>query len=110
MPNPGNYRHGHRGSTRKSPTYRSWTSMRTRCTNGKDNNFNFYGGKGIEICERWWTFEGFLEDMGERPPGKTLDRINPDENYTPENCRWATPKEQTDNRRLRKNRKQFLEK
>jgi len=74
--------------------------MKTRCTNEKDNNFNFYGGKGIKICERWWLFENFLEDMGERPPGKTLDRINPDGNYTPENCRWATPKEQTKNRKF----------
>jgi hypothetical protein len=103
QPNPPSTRHGHRGSGNlKSPTYQSWSAMRTRCTNEKSNDWKLYGGAGVEVCERWWFFENFLEDMGERPRGKTLDRINPNGNYEPGNCRWATPKEQTQNRRLRK--------
>ena len=98
--NLGNTRHGHRGSEkRKSPTYYSWASMRNRCTNPRDVNFKYYGGIGVTICERWKIFANFLADMGERPPGTSLDRINPWGNYEPGNCRWATPAEQTKNRR-----------
>lgn len=80
----------------RTPTYRSWQAMKERCLNPKADNFKFYGGAGISVCERWKnSFEAFLEDMGRRPNGMTLDRIDPCENYEPGNCRWATPPEQS---------------
>jgi hypothetical protein len=97
----GNYRHGHRGGKghqQKSPTYHSWASMRTRCSNPHDLNWYLYGGRGITCCERWGKFANFLADMGEQPPGTSIDRINGNGNYEPGNCRWATPSEQSKNR------------
>ena len=77
--------------------------MRKRCQNKATNGYPRYGGRGIIVCERWQRFENFLADMGERPPDRTLDRINNDGNYEPGNCRWATLEEQNLNRpRLRK--------
>lgn len=82
---------------RKYPsTYSSWTSMRRRCSNLEDPN---YGGRGIAVCSRWNTFTNFVEDMGERPAGLTLDRIDPDKGYSPENCRWADASTQATNQR-----------
>ena len=83
-----------------SRTYYAWRSMRNRCYNVKNHSFEHYGGRGIEVCQQWRDdFDQFVADMGEAPVGKSLDRINNDLGYSPENCRWATLKEQLNNQR-----------
>lgn len=99
--NNRNYKHGHSSiNGKRSPTYGSWFNMKQRCLNINNPAFNRYGGRGIMICERWMVFENFLADMGERPKGKTLDRIDNDGNYEPSNCRWTTSKIQARNSKI----------
>lgn len=86
-------------SKNRTPTYYSWEAMKTRCLNSNSKDYNHYGGRGIMICERWMVFENFLADMGERPEGKTIDRIDNNGNYEPSNCKWSTMKEQNRNKR-----------
>lgn len=98
-----NLRHGHSGGrdVAPSPTYQSWRAMKKRCLNLNHTSWPDYGGRGITICDRWLDFEGFLADMGERPAGTSIDRIDNDGNYEPSNCRWATGSEQRLNQRRR---------
>jgi hypothetical protein len=93
-------KHGHsKHNGRPSQTYNSWHGMVQRCTLPTHFAFADYGGVGIFVCERWLTFANFLADMGERPPGTSIDRFpDRDGGYEPGNCRWATPHEQTVNR------------
>jgi hypothetical protein len=95
-------KHGHSATTvrgrRASSTYNSWRAMAVRCSDPSCRNYGRYGARGITVCERWRKFENFLADMGERPKGTTLDRVNSNGNYDPGNCRWATPKSQARNR------------
>lgn len=91
-------KHGHSLSTGASPTYNSWVAMISRCKYKTHPSYSHYGGMGIKVCDRWLTFNNFLEDMGERPEGKSLDRIDIKKGYFKENCRWSTRKEQDLNR------------
>ncbi len=100
-----NPKHGHAksGNKKASRTYRSWECMIDRCTNRKHKAYKNYGGRGITVCDRWRnSFENFLADMGMRPEGMTIDRIENDGNYEPGNCRWATLSQQRRNQRKRK--------
>lgn len=95
----GKSRHGHARGKTVSRTYKSWWSMHQRCSNPNMSSYSHYGGRNISVCTRWSSFVNFLSDMGERPEGTTLDRVNGSGNYTPENCRWSTPKDQANNRK-----------
>lgn len=94
-----NYKHGYASKLTLQPEYRTWSSMKNRCYNQKGPNYSRYGGRGITVCEEWRSnFDNFLRDMGARPQGTTLDRIDNDLGYFKENCRWATNAEQSRNK------------
>jgi hypothetical protein len=95
--------HPQRGMTRThTAEFMSWGAMKSRCLCENNESYESYGGRGIKICDRWLGpngFVNFVKDMGRRPEGKTLDRRNPEGDYTPENCRWASRKTQANNQR-----------
>lgn len=90
-----NFRHGMEGTK----TYQAWVYMKRRCFNSASQNYRNYGGRGITVCERWLDFRGFYEDMGECPPGFSIERIDVNGNYEPDNCKWIPSHEQHRNKR-----------
>lgn len=96
-----NTRHGEANKSKRPPEYVCWVMIKARCSRNPNNaNFALYGGRGITVCGRWQVYENFLADMGRKPsPQHSIDRIDNDGNYEPDNCRWATPSEQSANQR-----------
>lgn len=85
--------------------YHLWQTMHSRCENPNCIGYKNYGGRGIKVCDRWFKFENFFEDMGKKPEGLSLERINNNKGYSPDNCKWATRIEQSHNSRIQKNNK-----
>lgn len=94
----GQQAHNKRHGLSHTRTHNCWMQMKRRCYDTKGNRYQYYGGRGITVCERWIVFENFLSDMGTCPEGQSLDRINVDGNYEPSNCRWATNMQQGEHR------------
>lgn len=92
-------KHGLMAAGMKGPTYHSWSNMIRRCTNPDHPRYADWGGRGITVCARWRDYPNFLADMGEKPPGTTLGRIDNDGGYEPDNCRWETHQQQARNQR-----------
>lgn len=92
-------KHGQNKNKKPTKTYKSWDSMKQRCNNPNNKDYENYGGRGITVCEEWQEFCNFFKDMGECPEGCSLDRTDNDHGYNKENCRWATDKQQARNRR-----------
>lgn len=88
--------------TKDNPIYAVWLTMRRRCDSPNVPCYHLYGGRGIKVCKRWEQFSNFVEDMGERPHGAQIDRIDNDGDYEPSNCKWSTRKEQCRNRKTNK--------
>jgi hypothetical protein len=95
---------------RNHPLYNTWKSMKGRCNNKNGSDYKYYGGRGISVCERWRdSFTNFIVDMGERPKGYSIERINNDGNYEPGNCKWASKSEQGYNKRTTKLKPEWVE-
>ncbi len=84
---------------RALPCYAIWSKMKGRCNNSNQPDYKYYGGRGIQVCERWNSYALFMEDMGPRPEGHSIDRIDSNGNYEPSNCRWASHLDQVNNAR-----------
>ena len=103
-------KHNQSSKVNYTPVYKTWQAMIQRCYNPNSPNYLYYGSRGIKVCERWWSFENFYVDVGDRPKGKTLDRKNPDDDYNPINWRWATPQEQAQTKKIKKGKGYFWNK
>lgn len=110
-----NYKHGksytidERGMRKRTRTYQSWADMKDRCLRKGNYAYKNYGARGITVCDRWLNFKNFLEDMGERKEGESIERIDNSIGYTPDNCIWAKRSTQNINRRMQKNNKSGFE-
>ena len=100
----GNIKHGHSRKGKRTAIYSVWLGMKRRCESSRSRSYKWYGARGIKVCERWRDFSNFLADMGWRPEGYWIERIDNDKGYEPGNCKWATPTENVQNSRPRTRR------